>query len=222
MDKEVAMGFLTIDPATASPDLIYIGLIISLWMGVTAAYVPGTGIMEGIAVIGLVGSLIMLSQMPTNWLAALMIVIGVALFLVMPFLQQQYASMAIFGLVLQGIGSVSLFHDDISVSLFVVTLMLAIPLGYHQLVLLPIIKKIRDQPVADRDDLLVGMEGRVTKDIDPFGTVRVRSELWTATSDQLIPAGSRVVVVERNGLQLVVEEIKRKRREKVSEQEESE
>lgn len=216
------MGFLTIDPATASPDIIYIGLIICLWLGVTAAYVPGTGIMEGFAVVGLVASLIVLSQMPTNWLSALMIVVGVSLFLVMPFLQQQYASMAIFGLVLQGVGSVTLFRDDISVSLFAVTLMLAIPLAYHQLVLLPIIKKIREQPVADKDELLVGVEGRVTKDIDPFGTVRVKSELWTATSDDVIAAGSVVVVLEKKGLQLVVEEVKRKRKPTESEQEESE
>lgn len=214
------MGFLTIDPATASPDVIYVVFIISLWLGVTAAYVPGTGITEFVAIFGLVGSLIVLEQMPTNWAAAMVTVLGVAFFMVMPFLKLKYAAMAVLGLALQGFGGVFLFRDGVHVSPFVIILTLVIPLAYHQMILLPMINKIRRQPVSEKEDLLVGAEGRVLKDIDPIGTVRVNSEPWSATSDTPIKEGSRVIVLERNGLQLVVEEVKRKRQLQDGEEEE--
>jgi len=213
------MGFLTINPETANPDIIYVILVASLWIGVTATYIPGTGIIEGITLVGLVGSLIVLTQMPTNWLAALVLVVGVSFFLVMPFLKRQYAPMAIAGLAFQGIGSLFLFNGDRSVSIFVIVLMLLIPLAYHQLVLLPTLRKFGEQPVTGKDDMLIGEHGRVTKAIDPIGTVRVKSELWTAISEKPIQAGGEVVVLERDGLQLVVEEVKRKRQQQENEQE---
>ena len=207
---------MNISAETANPDVIYMVLVLSLWVSVTAAYIPGTGIMEGVAVVGLFGSLVALAQLPTNWIAVLGVVVGVAMFFVMPFLKQQYAPMAVLGLGLQGLGGVFLFND-LTVSPFVIMLMLVIPLAYHQLVLLPMIQKINDQPVTHRDDTLIGMHGRVTEDINRVGTVRVNSELWTATSDDPLEAGSEIIVVAREGLQLVVEEMKRKRHSETSE-----
>jgi membrane-bound serine protease (ClpP class) len=56
---------------------------------------------------------------------------------------------------------------------------------------------------------LVGAEGVATSDIDPVGTVRVRSEEWTAESKKgRIAAGSRVLVVEEEGLRLHVDPAK--------------
>jgi membrane-bound ClpP family serine protease len=55
------------------------------------------------------------------------------------------------------------------------------------------------------------MEGRVVKALDPIGTVQVNSELWTATSSKTLASGTRVVIQERNGLQLFVEATKDKR-----------
>lgn len=216
------MGPFTIDPATVDPNVIYLAFVISLWIGVTAAYIPGTGVFEGVGLLGLVGSIVILSQMPTNWLAALMIVIGISMFMVMPFVKQQYAPLAVGGLVLQGIGALTLF-DGITASYFLIAITLVIPLAYHQMILLPMLRRAAQQPVADKDDLLVGQIGRVTREINPVGAVHINSESWSARSEdeeQTIPAGTPVMVVERKGLQLIVEPVKRKVMPEVQEEEE--
>jgi membrane-bound serine protease (ClpP class) len=53
---------------------------------------------------------------------------------------------------------------------------------------------------------LVGAEGVATTALDPVGTVRVRSEDWTAESTVgPIPAGARVLVIDEKGLTLRVD-----------------
>jgi membrane-bound serine protease (ClpP class) len=52
---------------------------------------------------------------------------------------------------------------------------------------------------------LVGAAGVATSDLDPVGTVRVKSEEWTAESDDgRIEAGAKVKVVAEDGLRLRV------------------
>jgi membrane-bound serine protease (ClpP class) len=52
---------------------------------------------------------------------------------------------------------------------------------------------------------VVGAEGIVTSDLDPVGTVRVKSEQWTAESAEgKIEAGTKIHVVEHEGLRLKV------------------
>ena len=51
---------------------------------------------------------------------------------------------------------------------------------------------------------LVGEIGRAHTDINPEGSVAVHGEFWTATSDEPVPVGSKVRVVEVNRLELKV------------------
>jgi membrane-bound ClpP family serine protease len=52
---------------------------------------------------------------------------------------------------------------------------------------------------------LVGASGRVTSRLSPEGMVRIRGELWGATSNEGdIETGEEVVVVEERGLKLLV------------------
>jgi len=205
------LEFLSIDPSTIDLNVVYIGLIISLWVGVTAAYIPGTIVLEGLAIFGFVFSLALLAELPVSWIALLIIVIGVGGFIVIPFIEQRYAIFALTGLALQAVGTVGLFTDGSSVSLVVLVFILGLQLAYHQLMLMPILRSTQENAGDDKDNLLIGAEGKVVKDLDPTGTVSVNSELWTATSDEHLSAGERIVVLEREGLHLIVESTKRKR-----------
>lgn len=52
---------------------------------------------------------------------------------------------------------------------------------------------------------LLGVEGIAASDLAPHGTVRVRSEEWTAEAiGEPIAAGERIIVVEEEGLRLRV------------------
>ncbi|PJF32415.1 MAG: hypothetical protein CUN52_01690 [Phototrophicales bacterium] len=205
------MGFLTINPALTDPSVVFVIFVISLWITVTATHLPGTGALELLAFVGMVISIVILFQMPTNWLAVLVMMIGAAGYSIMPFIKHEYFILAWGGIILQGIGGLFLFNGMI-VSPFVIGIVMLLLAAYCQYVLLPALRiGLAPHATATKDDELVGAVGRATTDINPIGTVLVESETWTATSDSPIKSGESVVVIERNGLQLVVESLKRKR-----------
>ncbi len=192
------------------PNIVYLTLVFGLWIGVSATYLPGTGIKELLAVAALVASVVMLSTMPTNWVAVLVIVFGVLSFIVMPFLKQQLLLLSIGGLILQGIGAWFMF-DGLHVSPILIALTIGLPLAYHRYILMPMFERVRQQPILNEDDLLIGSRGRVLSTINPTGTVHVRGETWTATSDSPLKPGDDVIILERDGLQVIVEGVKHKR-----------
>ncbi len=72
-------------------------------------------------------------------------------------------------------------------------------------------KRLSD-PILGDEELLPGSVGRVVAQVTPAGgTVHVRSEQWSAYSDDTIPIGESVVVMRRDGLRLVVARQKDKR-----------
>lgn len=191
-------------------NVVYLALIATLWLGVTATYVPGTGLLEVLSAAIAIGAVYMLSSLPTNWGAVIVLIVGVLSFIVMPFLNRQLTALAVGGLVLQGIGSLFMFNG-LQVSPVIIALILVLSLAYHRYVLIPTLEKSRLQPLVDDDTSLIGARGRVVSTIDPVGTVNVRGELWTANSDHPLQAGEEVVVVERDGLNIFVEGVKQKR-----------
>ena len=59
---------------------------------------------------------------------------------------------------------------------------------------------------------LVGQVGKATTDLDPRGTVRVASELWTAMAEEPpIAAGEAVDVVAVAGIKLIVRRITKRK-----------
>jgi membrane-bound ClpP family serine protease len=52
---------------------------------------------------------------------------------------------------------------------------------------------------------LIGQSGQAKSEILDGGSVQVASELWSARSEQSIPAGSWVRVIKREGFTLIVE-----------------
>ncbi|MFO7320744.1 MAG: NfeD family protein [Chloroflexota bacterium] len=197
-------------PFTVDPDLVYLILLLGLWSGVTAAYVPGTGIAELFSAAVSLGAIVLLTSLPTNWLAVLLLVVGVSGFLVMPFIHRRLALLAVGGLILQALGSLFLF-DGMSVSVPLIAATIVISLLYHRFVLLPTLNRPLPEAVADEDDLLIGATGRVVSPLNPVGTVQAAGELWTARSDRPLESGDEVIVLRRDGLMLIVEGIKHKR-----------
>lgn len=192
------------------PNLVYLILIAGLWLSVTAAYIPGTGIVEVLALVGVVAALLALATMPTNWWAVILIVIGVLGFLIMPFIDRRFALLAVGGLALQAVGSLTLF-TGVSVALPLVVVTVAAALLYHRFALLPTLEHHRGSPAMLEDEPLTGLHGYVQRALDPVGTVYVRGESWSARSDDKIDAGTEIAVVDQEGLTLYVEPVKHKR-----------
>lgn len=190
------------------PNLVYLALLAGLWMGVTAAYIPGTGLAEVTAFVLLAGSFIVLAAMPTNWVAVIAMVVGVAALLLLPFVGERYSRFSELGLLLQGVGGYFLF-TSLVVSPILIGVTLLLGLAYNRLVLVPTIRSQRDLESPDVMERLIGMRGRVVKDLDPVGTVYVNRELWSARSDEHLTRDTPITVTERDGLELMVEKAKR-------------
>lgn len=197
------------------PNVVYLVLLFGLWVAVTAAYVPGTGVIEALAGIAIVIAIVILSALPTNWVAVLLLILGVLSFLLVPFLSARLAILAQGGLILQAVGGVLLFNG-LSVSWLIIAITIGIALLYHNFALLPLLRRAQGQKaVLDDNGQLIGMAGRATTTFMPVGstytgTVNVRSEQWTAHSDKPLSTGDEIVVIERDGLQLLVEGLKHK------------
>ena len=200
------MGFDILDP-----NIVYLLLLFSLWSVVTAAYLPGTGLIEVLSGAFTLGAVYLLAQLPTNWGSVLLIVVGVLGFLIMPFINQRWAMLAYAGLILQAIGSFLLFAG-MSVAPVIIVVVIALSVVYHQFALTPILRKHRDRNSSENDSL-IGSVGRVVQPLTPVGSVDVRGETWTARSQQqpALNTDDEIIVLARDGLMLTVEGVKHKR-----------
>lgn len=200
----------------ADPNILYLILLTGLWLGITATYMPGTGLLEVVSVgLTLVG-IWLLSSMAVNWWALGILIIGVVGFLVMPFIHRRYLLLAVGGLILQVIGSLFLLPQT-PVSPVVIAATIALALIYHYFALRPALERGRALPVTDDDDSLAGARGRAITSLTPTGSVRVRGESWSARSDLPLEAGDEIIVLERDGLLLHVEGLKHKREDSIQE-----
>lgn len=63
---------------------------------------------------------------------------------------------------------------------------------------------LKRKPIAGLSDM-VGTKGKVVRPLAPEGLVRIKNELWEATSsDANINAGEEIIVAGQDGLKLIV------------------
>lgn len=188
------------------PNLAYVLLVIGLWVGATSAYIPGTGIIEGAAILIVFTGVLFMATLPTNMAGLLLLSVGVVGFAIIPFIRKRSLWLIAVGVVLQVVGSVFLYNG-LSVSPVLIAVALGIPLAYHTFILTPIMERQFSRPAGalERDANIVGMKGRVVEILNPIGTVYVNGEAWTAEGRRKLKAGMPIVVVAREGLRLMVE-----------------
>ena len=191
------------------PNIVYLILIAALWLSVTAVYMPGTGVVELLAVGGIIASLLMLTQLPVNWVAVLLLVVGVMGFLIMPLIEKRLALVSVVGLGLQAVGSFTLYNN-LSVSPPLILVTIGAALVYHRFALLRVLESHKLKPAMMDDEPIIGAAGYVQKSLDPVGTVYVRGESWTARSEHPLGNGTPITVVDQEGLTLFVEAVKQK------------
>ena len=191
------------------PNVVYLALVLSFILIFFAVVVPGTGLVEVAALFvvafAAVGVYTLADQV--NLFALAILILGVVPFL-LAMRKSGRAAYLIFSLLALAVGSAYLFSSDRwwlpRLNLPMVLLVTVLNTTFLWIV---VRKSLEANLALPRQDLarLIGQEGVAESEVHAEGTVRVLSELWTATSPQTIPAGSRVRVVARNGLTLSVE-----------------
>ncbi len=191
------------------PNVAYLILVVGLILGMLALFTPGTGILEIGALFAVFLAGYAVYSLPINTWALILLVVGVVpfFFAVRKFKQWYWLLPAIASAV---VGSVFLFRADagspainpiFAIIVSVVSILLMWLIGIKS------IEALRLNPAQDLGTLMDKI-GEARTDILLEGTVYVGGEEWTARSEKRIPAGSQVKVAGREGLVLIVEQIK--------------
>jgi membrane-bound serine protease (ClpP class) len=192
-----------------NPNVAYLLLTAGLFFTILAMLSPGTGILEILGLIMLILAGYSIYNLPINWWAMLVLLVGFVLFFLAIRRPKNLAYLAasIAALV---IGSAFLFRSDdwwlpavnpflaLAVSLFLG--------GFFWVATRKILEAKSARPTHDLK-ALIGEVGVAKSDIHDEGSVQVSGELWTASSKEPISEGTQIRVVARDGFVLVVEAV---------------
>jgi len=196
-----------------NPNISYMLLVLGLSAAALALFAPGTGLLEAGAVITLVLAGYGMANLPINWWALLIVILGVAPFALglTPHLPRKgRVRLLLISILIFLIGSALLFRGEgwfLAVNPILILVLWPITLGLTWFVAEKGLEATASRPAFDLDQL-VGMTGQASTDIRGRGAAYVNGEQWTASSKIFIPAGSTVRVLRRNGLTLEVDLVK--------------
>lgn len=189
-----------------NPNLYFVLLVGGLIFSVLAILTPGTGIIEigGIFALFFAGYGILTT--PTNLWALIFLVPFFPLIFVYRKTKSVIALiLAIIGL---NVGAYTLFKAEPKG--FSVSPILGITMAIvDSLIIWFVVKKVIeaiDQSPSYDPQRIIGDIGEARTNVYKEGTVYVGGEEWTAMSDQLISKGSKIKVIDKEGLTLIVEQ----------------
>ena len=192
-----------------NPNVAYLILVIGVILTIMALFAPGTGVLEIGALFVLLLAAWEISQQPINLWALLLLILGVIPFILAVRKSQKLIYLVI-ALIAFVVGSIYLFQGDywwqpgVNPVLAIVTSVMAC--GFLWIAVTKVLESDRMRPRHKLANL-AGEVGEARTDIHSEGTVQIESELWSARSSVLIPEGSKVRVVRREGFILEVEPI---------------
>ncbi len=210
------------------PNLLYVILIAAAWVGVLALFVPGTGIIELLAVVGLLIGIGGVVYSGGNVIGLVLFAASFGLFALaiwrqfsVPALPQPSESGAartwplsvwalmIGAAVVQFFGGVVLIGSLPGLSLVTVAVIALGSLAIFRWMLMPTANALRPPPRAGVESL-IGERAEVRHAPEApgkVGTVFLNGELWQAVSDEPLTAGEEVVVLARQGMRLHVRRV---------------
>ena len=189
------------------PNIAYFLLIAAILFVLFAIATPGTGVPELIAVFALAFAGYAVYRLSFNWWALLLLVASVVpfFFAVRGPRRELWLAVSILGFT---VGSVFFFPSAnglISVHPALAAVTSAV---FGIFVWFSARKVVQISLVTPVHELssLIGQRGETRTAVKEDGSVQVASELWSARSEKLIPAGSVIQVIGRKGFVLIVEE----------------
>jgi membrane-bound serine protease (ClpP class) len=196
------------------PNVAFILLLIGVYGIIFEFWSPGLtgpGVVGGIS---LIVALTALSKMPLNAAGLALLVLGIALMAAEVF-APGFGILGLGGIAAFIAGAIFLFDPtgtDIDLSIAWPLIIAATVSSALILVgLLGFILRERRRHVVTGSEELIGLEGEVVSWEAGHGKVHVHGEHWTARSDADLAKGTKVRVVDRDGLTLIVDSQQRTR-----------
>ncbi|GFE60448.1 nodulation protein NfeD [Geobacter sp. AOG2] len=166
---------------------------------------PGVILPGVIGGISLILAFFASQTLPVNYTGALLILLALVFFIA-EIKVASHGMLTVGGIIAMIFGSLILFESPapyLRVSWSVITVTVLTTAGFFSVVIAKALRVHRLKPATGREGLLE-QEGRAESDICPTGKVFVNGEYWDAWSDQQIAAGSKVTVVEMEGMRVKV------------------
>lgn len=191
-----------------NPDIAYLLLVVGFLIATLALVTPGTGVLEAVAfsILALTGWIT--SQLNFNWIAIIILVLGVFPFL-LALRKTQKLLFLIISLIALSIGSTFLFVDEgfkPVVHPVLAVLINILVVGFFWVVVRKSMEAILSRPAHNLDSL-VGSIVETRTEVYREGSVYADGEMWSAFSVNPIPANRMVLVIRRQGFSLEVSEI---------------
>jgi membrane-bound ClpP family serine protease len=188
------------------PNVSYLILVGGFILAVLAMFAPGTGLLELGAVTAIMVSGYYIANLPVNWWALVVLIIGV-----FPFLFAVRKSKNLLFLVISIaafiVGSVFLFRLESgvpAVNPILATIVSILVTGLMWIIATKGLEALQLKPYS-RFDKTVGQIGIARSNIFQTGTVYLHNEEWTARSSEPIAIGTKVKVIKQIGFTLEVE-----------------
>ena len=190
------------------PNVAYLILLGGVLLAMMSLASPGTGLFEigAFFCIALAGYAIY--NLSFNWWALLLMGLSIVPFVyaIQKPKREIYLALSILLLV---IGSVFMFPrtaDQAIVNPFVAIIASGLVAGFLWIAVRKSVEATSAKPAHDLA-ALVGQIGEARTKINDEGSVLVAGEMWSARSDEPIPAGSSIRVLRREGFILIVEKM---------------
>ena len=190
------------------PNIAYLLLLGGVLMAMLALATPGTGFLEIGAFFCIVLAGYSVYNLSFNWWALILIALSIVPFIyaIQKPKRELFLALSILFLV---VGSMFMFprvEGQAGVSPLVAVAASALVAGFLWVAIRKSIEAAYARPLHDLEGL-VGQIGEARTIIHDDGSVQVGGELWSARSENSIPAGSSIRVVRRDGFIVVVEKV---------------
>ena len=188
------------------PNIAFILMLVGIYGLVFEFAAPGTMVPGTIGAIALLLALYALNLLPINYAGAGLVLLGIGLMIAEVHLGT-FGVVGIAGVVSFGIGSFMMFNSGVpgfQLSIAVVVTAMVITAALFLLVL-GLLLRSRKHPVVTGKEALLGAEGEALAWQQEEGRVRVKGEIWRARAAAPVAPGTRVKVIDREGLVLFVE-----------------
>ena len=190
------------------PNIAYLLLLGGVLMAMLALAAPGTGFFEigAFFCIALAGYAVY--NLSFNWWALILLALSIVPFIyaIQKPKRELFLALSIFLLV---IGSMFIFprvEGQLGVNPLVAVAASVFVAGFLWIAIRKSMEAAYARPVHNLEGL-VGQIGEARTVVHDDGSVQVGGELWSARSENSIPAGSSIRVVRRDGFVVVVEKV---------------
>ncbi len=191
--------------AISNPNVAYVLMVLGMMGLYFELSNPGVILPGAIGGISLILAFFAFQTLPVNYTGVLLILLGLILFIA-EIKIVSHGMLTVAGMAAMVLGSLMLYESPASgqhVSWSVILVTVLATGAFFTIIVAKALAVHRRRPTTGREGL-PGLMGVAESELDPNGKVFVRGEYWDAWSDEPIAAGSRVRVLEVDGMRLKV------------------